>query len=148
MQFHITRGRRVGHYAMQIGRGGNAVSLYVAEDPTTGVLDRLEVLQIGGVFKRRSFSLFYRRKGPYAGAPQVTLFTGKENRQGGWTDVGLRGRFLMTFLRRGDANVIKTLLDGKWVSGYSVHGGTIQYKGITYRYSRKRGSWRSSGTGR
>ncbi len=150
-QFHVRYGRRAGHYSMQLGRGGNAVTLYITENPTTCVLDKLNVLQIGtvgSVCDRHSFSLFYQRKGKY-GAPMVMLFTGTENHPHGWTDVGLRGRFLTTFARRGDTNVIKTLLNGKWVSGCSVRGnGTIQYKGVTYHYSRKSGNFQPINTGR
>ena len=135
-----------GCYAMRIGRGRNSVFIIATENPRTGVLNKLQVDQDSLPVRSRTFTLFYDRKGLY-GVPDVMLFTGRLSSQHGWTDVGMRGRFLVKFFRHGDTNVIKTWLGGKWVSGYSVRSdGTIEYQGTTYRYDKKSGNWQPTGT--
>ncbi len=124
---------RTGSYSMRLGRGRNSAEIQFTVDRRTGVPNELDLFQ--GLGRKHTFSLFYKRRGQY-GVPEVTLFTGSLAVAHGWTDVGLRGRFLI----QGNSPV-ETLLDGKWVSGYAVHGGTITYKGTVYRYGKRRGGW-------
>jgi hypothetical protein len=83
-----------------------------------------------------SCSFSYSPKSQY-GVPITTIMTGSEDGGQSWTDVGLKGRFLL----RGIKGKPQVLLNGLWIEEPHISKGILDYDGAKFHYDQVSGGW-------
>lgn len=126
-----------GTYYIPYGRKGYYVNLrIVAIHHGKGV----RAVQMGDGFPGDHFELDWQRTSHF-GVPIAFMGTGWK-KQGGWFDVGLRGRLFIKESGHGHGYSL-TRLRGKWVK-WTGGPNQLIYEGVRYAYDRRTGRWNGS----